>query len=207
MSDEDADESEGGWDSEKNEVEDEPMPDADDEDDGVSEADIESEDEDEEPQSLILKLKVPGKALLNITNGIASPVSTSSVSNTEDATNAGALKEPTSEQTAVKSETTKSTTEIQQQPTSSPLGPSAYPTPTSSSFLAPEQKSTMVPLSSLLNGPVNGPVSQPASHQFMNGDVGHTTAKPESARKEVNLPIMAPQFVPRVDVSEHTNAA
>jgi hypothetical protein len=137
------------WDSEKNETEDERMPDADDEEeDAMSEADEESEDDDE-PRHLVVRLKVSPKVLSRLqTPGIVTqiePGASTPEPPTDGATTAGALKcEPPN--AASSADKVEPETQQVQQPWSSPTGPSAYPTPTSSSFLPPEQKQAVAPL-------------------------------------------------------------
>ena len=141
------------WDSDKNETEDERMPDADDEqEDDMSEADEESEDEAEELPQLIVTLKVSPKVLSRLQSpAIATPIengaSTPPPTNADDATKAGAPKcdqpEPDTATTMV---VDKVESPQPQQQWSSPTGPSAYPTPTSSSFLPPAQKPAMAPV-------------------------------------------------------------
>lgn len=128
------------WDSDKNEAEDEHMPDVgkDDEDDDMSEADEQSEDEDQEPRSLILRLKVPSAALSNLSNGTTTPQSRASP-------NLGAVQDESRDSKPVIDNTSGMGTlradgDGSQHPGSSPMGPSAYPTPTSSSFLPPDHK-------------------------------------------------------------------
>ena len=141
---EDADASGEEWDSDENDADDDKIPDADDEDDQMSDADDESEIEDVEPQSLVVKLKVPPKGLLDdrrLENG------TPSLPNAvDDSTQAGPPKCPPSEGVSTKPVAPAIKAEVPQQQqrlASSPTGPSAYPTPTSSSFLPPEQKPTV----------------------------------------------------------------
>ena len=138
MSDEDdADQSEEGWDSDKNDGDDDDnVPGADDDDVEMSEDGIEADDEDDELNSLVVKLKVPSSAL--------TPRSGPGTPNViDDATQAVAVKSERGEMiTGYLSAPALAAEASQvQQPTSSPVAPSAYPTPTSSSFQqAPEQK-------------------------------------------------------------------
>lgn len=141
MSDEESGASADEWDSDKNEDEDERMPDVhnDDEDDDMSEADEESEDEDQEPRSLILRLKVPSVALSHISNGTTTPQSAASPA--LGATEAGVRDlDLTSNEPGSLGSLQPDGERPRQQPGSSPTGPSAYPTPTSSSFLPPDHK-------------------------------------------------------------------
>lgn len=151
MSDEaETDASGDEWDSDKNDAEDEHMPDAnDDDDDEMSEADEESELEDQEPQSLILKLKIPSAALSRFENGTSTP--RSEASHVDEAAEAGAPKYEAPDQGATSGLAFRSNAEAatQQQPGSSPMGSSAYPTPTSSSFLPTEQKVAVAPAPSV----------------------------------------------------------
>lgn len=131
MSEED-DASGGEWDSDRNdgEDEDEKMPDADDEDNGDDSMD---DEEDGEPQTLVVKLKVPSKSPappevknedIAMANGTSTPIG--------EQTKAGAVNGEAA--------TTSASTHLYAHPGSSPVGPSGYPTPTSSTYLTAEQK-------------------------------------------------------------------
>jgi hypothetical protein len=164
MSDEEEAEPSGdGWDSDKNENEDERMPDVEDDDDDMSEADEESEDDDES-RSLVVRLRVPSKGLQQATQNGASPsilngAATAGVAG-DDSTQAGAPKsEPDRLEQRVASATHHSienggTNYLQ--PTSSPNGPSSYPTPTSSSFLPVEQQKAMMTTANVVRPDADG---------------------------------------------------
>ncbi|KAF2484465.1 hypothetical protein BDY17DRAFT_264501 [Neohortaea acidophila] len=143
MSDEDEGEASGDeWDSDKNDDEDETMADADadaDADDDMNEDVEDSEMDEVEPQSLVLKLKVPATAMSAIANGTSTP---RTASPSTKATQAGASPNTTSQQDDTKARVNESHMEERPQQAfgSSPLGPSAYPTPTSFSFLPPDHK-------------------------------------------------------------------
>lgn len=163
--DEMSDEEEAGasgdeWNSDENEREDEDVPDADDgpdaddvpdADDEASEAEQVSDEEDEDPQSLILKLKVPAKALVALDAGVMSPQSAIS---DQHSTQPGALKTDPDGKTVPNGVTSHSTMDVNAHAVahhryphqnSSPLGSSAYPTPTSNSFVpAAEQKMSSI---------------------------------------------------------------
>lgn len=132
------------WDSDKND-DDEHMPDAEeDADDDLSEGVDES---DLETRSLVVKLKVSPKGLLQATSARSTPAlqngSTTPPPAGDDMATAGAVK---LENGADQKHTvgTNGFLEVaatkQQHATSSPNAPSSYPTPTSSSFFAAEQK-------------------------------------------------------------------
>ena len=151
------------WDSDKNETEDERMPDASgDEEDAMSEADENSEDEDEDSASrhLVVRLKVSPEALSRLTPGIATPGASTPEPKTAQATAGGELKCEAPAVTVSETKVEPETLQVKQQ-LSSPTGPSAYPTPTSSGFLRPEQKAAVAPL------PPN-----PYQVPVMNGGVG-----------------------------------
>lgn len=162
------------WDSDKNEVEHEPMPDLND-DDEMSEADEESEAEDEEPPSLLLKLKVPSTALARFDIRKATLESAGSPlikhaqegANEDDVSDAYSNIAPASNHDALHPQ------EQQQVATSSPMGPSAYPTPTSSSFLAPDRKIPVLPpaetVSHIQTAPYGVDAKQSSNPIPMNG--------------------------------------
>ena len=137
------------WDSDKNETEDERMPDADDEqEDDMSEVDEDSDDESEELPQLVVKLKVSPQVLSRlqspaITTPVENGTSTPPPMKADEATTAGAPKCEQPEMTMV---VDKVESPQPQRQWSSPTGPSAYPTPTSSSFLPPAHKPAVAPL-------------------------------------------------------------
>ena len=180
---EDAEASAEEWDSDKNQSEDEHMPDADEEDDAMSEADDESEVEDGEPASLVVRLRIPAKSLSRFStpgptpsfkNGAATPLQT-----VEDSAQAGAPKcEPGEEpKLGVSAPVTKVEAPQPQQQWSSPTGPSSYPTPTSSSFLPAEQKSTIASAPAL---PQSGLEFQSTKQGPSNGVLHPSALKRES---------------------------
>lgn len=176
------------WDSEKNESEDERMPDADnEEEDAMSEADEESDDENDEPESLVVRLKVSPKVLSRLqTPDIATPVENGAATPVDEATTAGALvcEQPSA---AMALEERLDPVQIQRQ-WSSPTGPSAYPTPTSSSFLPPDSKIAVAPL------PVINEQSQIPSLPVPNGVSSLSATNPETAStKAETKPSVLPQ--------------
>lgn len=184
------------WDSEKNETEDERMPDADDEEeDAMSEADEGSEDEDDEPRHLVVRLKLSPQALSRLqTSGLATPVENGAASPPDDSTAAGAPKCEQPEQ--------RMPVEVApaQQQWSSPTGPSAYPTPTSSSFLPPDSKIAVAPLPSITE-------QQPLSTApAANGIPALSAAKSETAAPESETkPVVVDQHMANGVQSELAN--
>lgn len=177
MSDEESGASGDEWDSDKNEAEDEPMPDVhnDEDDDDMSEADEESEDEDREPRSLILRLKVPSAALSNISNGTTTPQSAASPA--LGAAEAG-VSELALDESGSLGTLRADGDRRQQHPGSSPMGPSAYPTPTSSSFIPSDHK-IVAPASAPIVQPVTYPgfatkADEPALSNGVHKTEGHT---------------------------------
>ncbi|KAK3715388.1 hypothetical protein LTR37_007116 [Vermiconidia calcicola] len=190
MSDEeDAGPSEDEWDSDRNDN-DEKMPDADDRDDDMSEADVESEQEDLEPQSLVVRLKVSPKALANVNRvnhaNSLKDGSPTQANPAQEATEAGA---PKCESTAdAKINKSTSNQPLKQQPNSSPIAPSAYPTPTSSSFLQGEQKDSLVPAQAVAHPAFRAPSS---NHLIPNGVSAYAAPRLEDSvgSPEKNLPM------------------
>ena len=184
MSDEDeADVSNGGWDTDKNEAEyDERMPDADDEDDDMGDADEEFESEDEEQRSLVVKLRVSPDRLANIKTERAS-LENGLKTEGGFAQAGGPECEPKEEKGAngyIQS-TERDEKPQKPEPLSSPTGPSAYPTPTSSSFIPADQKPTMAPLPNLYAPTQRLPEDQTGGGSVgqINGSISHVVPKME----------------------------
>ena len=164
MSDEDDAQPSGDeWDSDKNGDGDEEMPDVgDDGDDDMDEADEESEEEDFEPKSLVVKIKVSPENLVKTTGrSVKLPLGNGTVYRS---TEGSSLKhEIMADNESVKPQlTTGGTHQTPSHPTSSPAGPSSYPTPTSTSFLPNEQKNLV---STALDAPQPLPVQTNGVHE------------------------------------------
>lgn len=146
LSDEDdAEASEDEWDSDKNDDGDEDMPDVgDDGDDDMSEADDEESEDEDEGKSLVVRLKLEPLRLDGVLNmksrsGIVTPAADSNPH--PDSTEAGpgapehdTVVEEKKPIVVVDGYADTSAAHLQQaqpQQTSSPTGPSSYPTPTS----------------------------------------------------------------------------
>ncbi len=172
MSDEeDAEPSGDEWDSDKNDDE-EQMPDASEGEDDMSDADDESQDDDVEPKSLVVKLRLPKKGAQQTTetkneNGsITPPLEMGEAMQVE-------APKPESdrvqERVAAASMPFPATNGVKHA-MSSPNGPSSYPTPTSTSFQAPDPKHAVAP-----------PMTDPASRFSQGGSIVYTNGVSASA--------------------------